>query len=128
MRQSCRSNLKCVQEQLVTVWAQVFRTREKPRILLEKSLVDRTQRTRTVAQLPSEGALLEVTVAPLSQRIARKAFHLQQLGISQSAISRQLGVADKTRAKAIAWFMAHRAWEDASLSIRPVLHETGVTQ
>ncbi len=99
-----------------------------PQLAREFEWWTRTQRIRTVAQLPFEVALLDVTAAPLYQRIAHKAFHLQRLGISQSAISRQLGVADKTLAKAIAWFMAHRAWEDASLSIRSALHESGVTQ
>jgi hypothetical protein len=37
------------------------------------------------------------------QCIAPKALHLLQLGLSLSAISRRLGVAGKTVAKAIAW-------------------------
>jgi hypothetical protein len=41
--------------------------------------------------------------APVYQQIAAKAFQLQQLGMSNSAIARRLEVADKAVAKAVAW-------------------------
>jgi hypothetical protein len=37
------------------------------------------------------------------QRIAPKAIQLKQLGMSNSAIARRLGIADKTVAKAMVW-------------------------
>jgi len=40
---------------------------------------------------------------PLYQKIAPKALHLQQLGLSFSSIARHLRVTDKTAAKGIAW-------------------------
>ncbi|MCK4773524.1 MAG: hypothetical protein KAT30_02020, partial [Candidatus Krumholzibacteria bacterium] len=63
----------------------------------------RTQRIRTVAQIPLEAALLDIGAAPIYQQIAAKALHLQQLGLSYSVIARKLNVTDKTVAKAIAW-------------------------
>ncbi len=63
----------------------------------------RTQRIRTASELPIEIALLDVAAAPMYQSIAREALHLQQLGLSLSAISKRLGVTDKTAAKAIGW-------------------------
>lgn len=50
-----------------------------------------------------EVALLEATLPPIYQRIAERALHLQQLGVSDSAIARRLGVTDKTVRKAIGW-------------------------
>jgi hypothetical protein len=63
----------------------------------------RTQRIRTVAQVSFEVALLETAEAPTYQRIALQAKHLRQLGFSLSRTARQLGVTDKTVAKAIRW-------------------------
>ncbi len=63
----------------------------------------RTQRIRTVAGVPIEMALLDVASTPVYQRIAREVLHLRQLGLSLSAVSRRLGVTDKTAARAIAW-------------------------
>ena len=42
--------------------------------------------------------------APVYQQIAPKPIQLQQLGMSNSAIARRIGITDKTVAKAIAWF------------------------
>ena len=55
-------------------------------------------------------AILDTGAAPIYQQIAPKAFHLQQLGLSNSAIAKRLGVTDKTVAKAIDWFwrIGHR--------------------
>ena len=63
----------------------------------------RTQRIRTVAEVRLEVALLETESRPLYQRVARKALHLRELGLSYSAIARRLEVDDKTVAKAIRW-------------------------
>jgi biotin operon repressor len=41
--------------------------------------------------------------SPAYQRIAPRAIVLHQLGLSQAAIGRRLGVSDKTIAKAIRW-------------------------
>lgn len=63
----------------------------------------RTQRIRTAAEMPFEVVLLDRAPPPVYQRIARKAVHLQQLGLSLSAIARRLGVTGKTVAKGIVW-------------------------
>jgi hypothetical protein len=56
-----------------------------------------------VAELPFEAALIEIAPPPTYQRIALKARHLNDLGLSHSAIARRLGVSDKTVCKAIRW-------------------------
>jgi len=48
-------------------------------------------------------ALAETLEPPAYQRIARKALHLRELGLSDRAVAARLGVADKTAAKAIRW-------------------------
>jgi len=63
----------------------------------------RTQRIRTVAQIPLEIPLLDTRATPIYQQIAAKALQLRQLGLSDSAIAKRLNVSDKTVAKAIAW-------------------------
>jgi len=45
--------------------------------------------------------ILDAQEAPLYLRIAQQASHLRQLGLSNAAIARHLGVDDKTVAKAI---------------------------
>ena len=67
----------------------------------------RTQRIRTAAEVPLEVVLAETEERPLYQRLARKALHLRELGLSLSAIARKLGVDDKTVAKSIQWLKAH---------------------
>ncbi len=69
----------------------------------------RSQRIRTAGALPFEAALLETAEAPAYQRIAQQAKHLQQLGLSLSRTARQLGVTDKTVAKAIRWIGSRQA-------------------
>ncbi len=48
-------------------------------------------------------ALLDTSPPPIYQRIARKALHLRELGLSDAAIARRLGLTDKTVAKGIRW-------------------------
>ena len=48
-------------------------------------------------------ALFDTTPPPVYQRIALKAVHLEQLGLSLTSIARMLSVTDKTVAKAIRW-------------------------
>jgi len=40
---------------------------------------------------------------PVYQRIATKALHLRELGLSDRVIAQRLGVSDKTVGKAIRW-------------------------
>jgi predicted transcriptional regulator len=61
------------------------------------------QSIRTVAELPFQAALVETALPPVYQDIARKAKHLNDLGLSHLAIARRLGVTDKTVSKAIRW-------------------------
>lgn len=63
----------------------------------------RTQSIRTAGVLPFEVAFVETSEPPAYQRIARKALHLRELGLSDRTIAGRLGVTDKTVAKAIAW-------------------------
>jgi len=63
----------------------------------------RTQRIRTFAEVPIEAAILDTDAPPIYQQIASKAIQLQQVGMSNSAIARRLGISDKTVAKALAW-------------------------
>ena len=53
--------------------------------------------------MPLELALLDTSKSPIYQQIAGKALHLNELGLSHSAIARRLEVNDKTVAKAIRW-------------------------
>jgi hypothetical protein len=46
--------------------------------------------------------ILDRVEAPVYMRIAEKAKHLRELGMSDKAIGRSLGVSDKTVAKSIA--------------------------
>ena len=46
-------------------------------------------------------ALVETSELPAYQRIAPKALHLRELGLSDRVIAMRLGVTDKTVAKAI---------------------------
>jgi Mn-dependent DtxR family transcriptional regulator len=48
-------------------------------------------------------ALVEASELPAYQRIARKALHLRQLGLSDRDIAVRLGVTDKTATKAVRW-------------------------
>ena len=47
--------------------------------------------------------LSEAEARPLYQRVARKALHLREIGLSQCAIARRLDVDDRTAAKATRW-------------------------
>jgi len=68
----------------------------------------RTQRIRTAAELPFEAVLADAIAAPVYQRIASKALHLQQLELRPAAIARRLGIDRKTVTKALAWLARPR--------------------
>jgi len=53
--------------------------------------------------MPFEAPLLATSPPPIYQRIARKALHLRELGLTDTAIARRLGVSDKTVAKGMRW-------------------------
>jgi len=52
---------------------------------------------------PFEVALVDTEERPADQRIATKALHLRELGLSDRVIAQRLGVSDKTVGKAIRW-------------------------
>jgi hypothetical protein len=55
-----------------------------------------------------EVALLETEARPLYQRMAPKALHLRELGLSYCAIAGKPRVDEKTVAKAIQWLQSIR--------------------
>jgi len=63
----------------------------------------RTQRIRTAGAFPCEIVFVDAKPTPVYQRIAAKAAHLHELGLSPWAIGHKLGVTNKTVAKALAW-------------------------
>lgn len=63
----------------------------------------RTQRIRTVAAVSLEVPILDVKEPPAYQRIASRAGHLHELGLSDRAIAYRLGVTGKTVAKGLRW-------------------------
>jgi len=68
----------------------------------------RSQRIRTAAELPFQAILADATAAPVYQRVASKALHLQQLGLGPVVIARRFGIDRKTVAKALAWLARSR--------------------
>jgi hypothetical protein len=50
-------------------------------------------------------AFLETVEPPRYRQIAEKALHLNQLGLSNEAIARRIGVDGKTVAKVLRWMM-----------------------
>jgi len=68
------------------------------------ALVDTDANNSTLARIPFEAEMLDTETAPVYQQIALKAFQLKQLGLSNSSIAGNLGVTDKTVAKAVDWF------------------------
>lgn len=60
-------------------------------------------------------ALLETAEPPKYQQIAEKALHLNQLGLSNEAIARQIGVDGKTVAKALNWILDRSQATSSSL-------------
>lgn len=56
-----------------------------------------------MAQVSLEVVLLETETRRLYQRMARKALHLRELGMSYCAIAKRLEVDDKAVAKAVRW-------------------------
>ena len=63
----------------------------------------RSRRIRTSAALPVEVPILEIKPPPVYQRIAEKAKHLQELGMTQAEIGRRIGVDRWTVGKAFRW-------------------------
>lgn len=51
--------------------------------------------------MPIEAIVIDRADVPVYLRIANKAKHLKDLGMSDRAIARALGVSDKTAAKAV---------------------------
>ena len=60
----------------------------------------RTQRIRTAGSISVKAVIIDPAELPVYLRIADKAKHLRELGMSDRAIARVLGVSDKTVAKA----------------------------
>ena len=82
---------------------------------LKKRWWTRAQRIRTFAEVPIEATILDTDAPPIYQQIAPKAFQLQQVGMSDSAIAKRLGITDRTVAKAIDWFRnMKRCFHDSS--------------
>jgi len=63
----------------------------------------RSRRIRTAASIPVEIPLAETWEPPLYQRIAARAKHLRDLGMTYQEIGDQLGVDRWTIGKAIRW-------------------------
>ena len=63
----------------------------------------RSQRIRTLAEMPFEVPIVDVEPAPLYQRVSQQAAHMQRFGLSLACIARKLSVDDETVAKAIRW-------------------------
>ena len=63
-----------------------------------------SQRIRTASETPFEAILLETTDTPIYQIIASEVDRFHRLGLSTKRIAHSLGVADKTVAKALAWW------------------------
>jgi hypothetical protein len=58
--------------------------------------------------MPVEVSILEIKPPPVYHRIAPKAKHLQELGLSQSEIGRRLGIDRWTVGKALRWLAGMR--------------------
>ena len=69
----------------------------------------RTQRIRTAAAILVEAVIVDHADVPVYMRIAEKAKHLRELGMSDKAIARAIGVSDKTVAKASSFAAASPA-------------------
>lgn len=67
----------------------------------------RTQRIRTAAAIPVAAPIVEAGSTPVYLEIAAKAAHLRELGLSDRAIARAIGVTDKTVAKSLLRRHAH---------------------
>ena len=63
--------------------------------------MDADARIRTAADIPLDAVIIDQVQVPAYLRIAEKAKHLSDLGMSDKAIARALGVSDKTVAKAL---------------------------
>lgn len=61
----------------------------------------RTQRIRTAAAIPVVVTIIDAGSIPIYLEIGAKAAHLHELGMSDRAIARAIGVSDKTVAKSL---------------------------
>jgi hypothetical protein len=83
---------------------QAVNRRDRDRaVTLTKIWWARSQRIRTAAESSFQLDLFRTAAESTYQRIAVRARHLKQLGITDAVIARHLGVSDKTATKAIAW-------------------------
>ena len=100
------------------------------RPIAQRRAATRAQSIRTAATSPFGVALAETSELPACQRIAGPALHLREPGLSDRAIAVQLGVADKTAAKALRWlesldllesscFRDSRCWALQGIIARP---------
>ena len=64
----------------------------------------RSQRLRTLAEIPVEVELRGLPEVPIYQRIAREADRLHDAGLTLDAIAEHFAVDDHTAAKAVRWF------------------------
>jgi hypothetical protein len=65
----------------------------------------RSQSIRTEGKIPFEAALVGTRELPTYQRIAEKAFHLNQLGMNPNRIAVHLGVDRTTVTRALRWIL-----------------------
>lgn len=72
----------------------------------------RSQRIRTVAEIPVQVALVETHEPPIYQLIGAKALQLRQLGLSYPEIGQAVGVTHTTAAKAARWASRELAGSD----------------
>ena len=64
----------------------------------------RSQRLRTLAEIPVEVELRGAPITPIYQRIAAEAARLHEGGLALKAVAEHFGVNDHTAAKAVRWF------------------------
>jgi hypothetical protein len=74
---------------------------EIPKISHPLRIVDAAQRIRTAASIPVVVTIVDAGSTPAFLEIAAKAAHLRELGMSDRAIARVIGVSDKTVAKSL---------------------------
>jgi hypothetical protein len=79
----------------------------------------RTQRIRTTAGVPVEAVIVDQAEVPVYLRIAGKAKHLRDLGMSDKAIARALRVSDKTVTKSLLPHADHSLDFAAAVEVGP---------
>ena len=70
----------------------------------------RSQSIRTKGEVPFEAVLVKLSEPPVYQRIAEKAFQLNQLGMNPNRIAVHLGVDRTTVTRAQRWLMSESAY------------------